>query len=211
MLESWDLRLWLCLSANWLCKGATCCILVFSSFGWFFSSFVSPCLLILWGLEKVSVRAACSVVCWSHGASCRWSEHVVVLAVTIKALHGCALKERRDGNWKTRKPENHFQRRDASGARSCCSVSLPALKPQATSEPRTLLPYPLVLNLRAQISLPLCQAALVELVKHSGFHLAVRSFPLGYPGPFSTSDTAVHFDWVVLFPLLSRHSERYRA
>lgn len=139
MLERWDLRLWLCLSANWLCKGATCCILVFPClFVFLVSLFVSPCLMILWGLEKVSVRTSCSAVCWNHGVSCRWSEHVV-LAVAIKALYKCALKEGRDGNWKTRKPENHFRHRDTSGARSCRLVSLPALKPQAMSEPRMLL------------------------------------------------------------------------
>lgn len=71
---------------------------------------------------------------------------MVVLAVTIKALHGCALKEGRDRNWKAGKPENHFQHRDAGGARSCHLVSLPALKPQAVSEPRSLFPYPSVLN-----------------------------------------------------------------
>lgn len=43
----------------------------------------------------------------------------------------CALKERRNGNWKIRKPENPFQQRDSSSARSCCIVSLPLLKQQA--------------------------------------------------------------------------------
>lgn len=43
----------------------------------------------------------------------------------------CALKERRNGNWKIRKPENPFQQKDTSSARRCCVVSLPLLKPQA--------------------------------------------------------------------------------
>lgn len=55
----------------------------------------------------------------------------MILAVAIEGFYTCALKEERNGNWKTRKSEKRFQQRDASGARDCHLVSLLLLKPQA--------------------------------------------------------------------------------
>lgn len=70
--------------------------------------------------------------------SWRWCE-CLFLALAIKGFYIGALKEGRSGNWKTRKPEKHFQQRDVSGARSCLLVSLPLLKPQAMW--KTKLPF----------------------------------------------------------------------
>lgn len=53
------------------------------------------------------------------------------MAVAIKGFYNMCLERGKKWKLENRKPENPFQQRDTSSARSCCAVSLPLLKPQA--------------------------------------------------------------------------------